>query len=151
MVQAEIKTKTVEFIPSNTDIINSSNISNIIGTRLDNAQYISLLLKNSKTNKNKIKLGALLNTGKKYNVSLCGSPTITNYKGEIITKVSKEYTSILEQNRETELNYDSLAHLEVEGQTLDGGKFLGVYYSLGDAIKFLEEDIETGGLLGDIK
>ncbi|MDP2692689.1 MAG: hypothetical protein Q8O88_03575 [bacterium] len=122
-------------------------ISELIGSKLDNSQYIALLFKGEAERiKDKVSLGSLVTPkGKKYNVSVAGQPVITDSDGRAIAHPG-ELKPILESNREKCLHYDSLSFLEVEGETPHGKRYMGVFYSLADAQLYLGEESEKGEL-----
>lgn len=122
-------------------------VSELLGTKLDNAQYISLLFKGEAERiKDKVGLGTLSASGKKYHVYISGQPVITDSNGQSITKTQGELQTILEGGRESEINYDAMAYLEIEGETSAGKRYMGVYYSLADASKHIAEEAEKGEL-----
>jgi len=134
---------------NSTADFNSSRpgVSELIGTKLDHAQYLALLFKGEAERiKDKVSLGSLVTSrGKKYHVSIAGQPLITDSTGQSIAHPG-ELKIILDGSRENELHYDSLAYLEVEGETPHGKRYLGVYYSLSDAKMHIGEESERGEL-----
>jgi hypothetical protein len=132
-------------------VANRPNIMMIVGSHLDEAQYIALVSKENyeqttKANE-KIGLGNILTpTGRRYPISVNGIPGITNHKGETISKAYELGEILKSGNGENELHYDSMAYLEVEGSTPNGKKFIGIFYSIADAVKHVTEEAEKGEL-----
>jgi len=122
-------------------------LNELAGSKLDNAQYISMLFKGEAERiKDKVSIGSFFNTskGRKYHISVAGQPLVTDSNGQAIDKSGLE--TLLKHDRENELNYDSMAHLEVEGETPSGKRFIGIYYSLADAKLHVTEEAEKGEL-----
>jgi hypothetical protein len=123
-------------------------LSELVGSKLDNAQFISLLFKGEAERiKDKVNIGNFFNThkGRKYHISVAGQPAITDSKGQPIAHPG-ELKIFLEGSRENEINYDSMAHIEVEGEAPSGKRYIGIYYSLADAKLHVTEEAEKGEL-----
>jgi len=135
-----MKNNTVEF----TDI--KPGLQNIaVGSKLDNAQYIALTLKSEADRiKGRLYIGKFAAaSGKKYPVSINGQPTMTDSDGVFLQGSPMELSILLKDGRENEINFDTLAYLEVEGETSSGKNLSGVFYTLADIQKYVEE--EQGG------
>ena len=130
------------FTTSRTEIIN------IVGSKLDNAQYLSALLKDEfDRTKGKIGIGQLTTPdGRRYTVSISTpeAPALNSDGFPVATK--EELAKIFTEGRENELNFDSLSYLEVEGRTPKGARFVGVFYSIADASKYVLEETLKGEL-----
>jgi len=142
-----MKNNTVEF----TDI--KPELQNLeVGSKLDNAQYIALLLKaESDIIKERLYIGKFATaSGKKYPVSISGKPTITNSNGMSlqIQDSLTEIQTLLKEGRENEINFDTLAYLEVEGETSTSKNLSGVFYTLADIQKYVTEQCNAG--LGEV-
>lgn len=124
-----------------------ASLETIVGTKLDNAQYISMLLKGeAEKARGKVGLGTIVTkAGRKYNLSVSGQPTATNSNGENV-QTHSVVGALLKEGRENELNYDTLAYLEAEGETPTGKRYIGVYYSIADARQHILEEAEKGEL-----
>lgn len=134
---------TAEFVSSR------EGIAEIVGSPLDDAQYISLLLStNSERTNGKIGIGNIsIPSGRRYRLSVSGIPVATNHKGlPVATNEELKHLLTAVPSREKELHYDSLAHLEVEGETTTGKRYLGVFFSISDACKYLYDEAEKGEL-----
>lgn len=135
---------TAEFVSSR------EGIAELVNSPLDDAQYISLLLSmnSEKTNGSKIGIGNIsIPSGKRYRLSVSGIPSITNHKGQPVTTHDElKNLLITVPSREKELHFESLAHFEVEGETTTGKKYLGVFFSIADACKYLYDEAEKGEL-----
>src|ERR1035437_1784047 len=121
-------TPTIEFTSSRP------GLTELISSKLDNAQYISMLFKGEAERiKDKVNIGSFFNTLKerRYHISVAGQPLVTDSTGQVVEKTQLE--SILKQDKEASLNYDRMAHIEIEGETSSGKKYIGIYYSLSDA------------------
>lgn len=139
-----MKKQTVEFFPIN---IGKANLQSIVDSKLDNAQYISMLLKGeAEKSRGKIGLGSIVtSTGRKYSLSVSGIPVATDSNGEAINSQTT-LGKLLEEGRESELNFDTTAYLEVEGEAPSGKRYMGVYFSIADAQKHVLEESEKGEL-----
>ena len=119
----------------------------IKGSNLDNAQYFSMLLHNEvNREKGTFPLGSVkTSTGKSYHVSLNGHTTPTDHKGQALTHADM-LKLLLEEGRESDVNFDTLSYISVEGPDPEGKKFYGVYYSLADCEKDVEKMHAEGKL-----
>lgn len=133
--------KVAEFISSRP------GLNDLVGSKLDNAQYISLLFKGEAERiKDKVMLGHIHTpAGRRYHIAVAGQPLITTHTGQPVTHPG-ELKLFLDGGRETAINYDTLAHFEVEGETPAGKKYIGIYFSLADAKLHIAEESEKGEL-----
>jgi len=134
---------TAEFVSSR------EGLAEIVGSPLDDAQYISLLLStNSERTNGKIGLGNIsIPGGRRYRLSVSGIPVATNHKGlPVVAPEELKHFLNAVPSRENELHYDSLAHFEVERETRTGKRYLGVFFSIADACKYMYDEAEKGEL-----
>lgn len=126
-------------------LVSKAGIAELVGSKLDNAQYVSLMLvKNSERPDGKVAIGHLMApSGKRFRISINGLPTITTHKGESVYSHEK-LAAFITSDRENELNFDSLAYFEVEGETSDRKTYIGIFYSIADAKLRLKEEAERG-------
>lgn len=116
--------------------------------KLDNAQYLMLLMRNklsvdsTKSMMNE-KFGAVLgfyeNEKGEYQIYIGGNPTITRNNGELIDSPEK-LKPFLMKEMEQELHYSNLAYIQIVNVN-DKNKFYGVFYSVADAIKAVNESV----------
>jgi len=134
---------TAEFVSSRR------GITELVGSKLDDAQYVSLLLLDSSEKiDGRINIGNIsIPSGRRYRLYVSGAPIINNHKGEPITS-HEVLGNILKAvpSREKELNYDALSYFEVDGETSSGKKYIGIFYSIADACKYLYDESEKGEL-----
>jgi hypothetical protein len=120
----------------------------VIGSKLDNAQYIAMLFGEGEGSKSmSAEIGSFKTPdGRRFRATICGlRPVITSHEGVSISD-SNTMGRMLSEGRENELFFETLAHLEVEGDLTSGGRYSGVFYSLSDAGKFLSEKHSKGEL-----
>jgi hypothetical protein len=142
-VSNKTNVSTAEFVSSR------QGITELVGSKLDDAQYISLfLLNNSEKANGKIGIGNISTPeGRRYRLSVSGTPIVNNHRGEpIATHQVLGDMLAASPSREKELNYDALAYFEVEGETPTGKKYIGIFYSIADACKYLYDESEKGEL-----
>lgn len=124
--------------------VTKGELASIKGTKLDDAQYIALLLKGeADRGKGRAIIGTINLSGRKYHVAIVGSPTITDHKGETVNSHTA-LASMLRENRTDELNFDALAYIEVAGKTSDGRDYYGAHYSMADVEKYANECLDKG-------
>jgi hypothetical protein len=119
----------------------------IKGSNLDNAQYFSMLLHGEvDREKGVLALGSVkTSTGKSYHVNLNGHTTPIDHKGQALTHADM-LKFLIEEGKLSDVNFDTLSYISVEGPAPDGKKFYGVYYSLADCEKDVERMHAEGKL-----
>lgn len=119
--------------------ISKTGIASIVGTKLDDAQYIAMTLKGeADRGKGRVDIGKVEIAGRIYNVSIVGHPMVTNHNGESITS-NIALAPIIIEDKLDEINFDTLAYLEVSGKLPDGRDYIGVFHSIADIEKHAEE------------
>lgn len=133
--------------------IHDNLVINITDPKLDNAQYLMLMLQDKFTpeemSKSKLsgymeEYGVLLGTievmGKEFQLFISGSPVITKPNGEAIT-VPTQLKQYLLNNKSDELFVVNPAYIQViEIDNKD--RFYGVYYSVSDAVCGIKKELE---------
>lgn len=126
--------------------LTKGEVTSLKGTKLDDAQYIALVLKGeAERGKGRVVLGSIQVEGRRYHIAVVGQPAITDHKGVTISNRAILATA-LEENKVEELNFDALAYLELTGKLPDGRDYYGAYYSIADLEKHASECAANGEL-----
>ena len=116
------------------------------GSIEDDAQYMSLLERNSSSEDGFELFTCKSTSGRIIKAVLQGEPLIINSKGVSVDK-HKEYLAYLKKGREgiLKLNFERKSYIELlEGKSVKGTRTspLAIVFNMADAVKILEEEVD---------